>query len=384
MTMKKLYKHQERFLEKNPDKGLLLWEVGTGKTLAACEWIKLRPNRRALVVCPKAIIGKWKRDLHETGTKADVMTRDEIKKVDLTPYSVLVLDEAHDFASPLFNKQRSQRATKIYNHIKDHPKTNVLLLSGTPCRSSPWNIHTLACYIGHFWPVKQFREEFEYLTDMYGRGWHYALVPDWRKRIRPYIEKISDIVLLKDCFDVPVQHEQIIKIPWTTKQEHALGEQYLEPAKGWHTRHRAENGHEKLAKLKEIISGYRKVVIVCYYIEQIRDYALEIAKERQVFVLQGSTKNQDKVISSAREADDCCFFLQADIAAGFDASEFSVMIFASQSFKFVANVQAKGRILRANDLHENTYIYLIGGKNDKSVFDTVKLGHDFHPPSYRI
>lgn len=378
--MKKLYKHQQKFIEKNPDRALLLWETGTGKTLAACEWMKKRKGA-SLVVCPKALVGKWRRDLEADGAVATVVTRDNIKIIDISKYKNIVLDEAHDFASPLFSKARSARATKIYNHIKMHPKTNVLLLTATPVRSTPWNIHTLAIYVGTFWPVKKFRNDFEHMTDIYGR-WHYELNKTWRRDVRPYTESIADIVLLKDCKEIPIQHSQVIEIPWTPKQENKLGEQYLEPAREWHERHRAENGQEKLSVLKGLIAGYRKCIVICYYTAQIEEYSKEIGKERAVYVLQGATKDQDKVISDARAADDCVFFVQASMGNGFDASEFSVMIFASQSFKFVDNVQAKGRILRLNNLHSNKYIYLLGGKCDQGVYDTIQLGNDFHPPSY--
>jgi len=380
--MKKLWKHQEAFLTKNPDRGLLLWEVGLGKSRAACEWIKKRPDMAALVVCPKALIDKWRKDLAEVGAVAHVTSRDTVKILDISKYRALVLDEAQDFASPLFSKARSARATKIYNHVKNHPSTHVLLLTATPVRSTPWNIHTLACYIGRFWPVKEFRDEFEYMSSLFGRM-HYELVKDWRLRVRKYVESVADIVLLRDCADVPVQESRVISIPWTKKQEKELGVEYLEPAKEWHERHRRENGAEKLAELKKLVAGYRKVIVVAYYTAQIEEYAREIGRERQVFVLSGATKNQGEVISAAQAADDCVFFLQASMGAGFDADSFSVMIFASQSFKFVDEIQTKGRILRMHNLHANEYIYLLGGKCDRSVYETIQAGHDFHPPSYK-
>ncbi len=379
----KLYKHQKNFLQKNPDRALLLWETGTGKTLAACEWRKKRPERRALVICPKALVENWRRELGKRDAAANtyVISRDGVKGMNISGYGILIIDEAQDFASPLFNKQRSARSTKIYNHIKDHPDTHVLLLTATPVRSTPWNIHTLACYMNVYWPVKAFRGEFEYMTDMFGR-YHYELVKDWRKRVRKYVEQVADIVLMKDCTDVPRQHTKIIEVPWTPAQEKKLKESYTEEASEWHMRHRAENGPEKLAVLKELTNQYRKVLVVCYYTAQIEEYAKELSRERQVYVLQGSTKDQDAVIQEARAADDCIFIIQASMGSGFDANEFSVMIFASQSFKFVDNVQTQGRILRMHDLHENTYLYLIGGKCDQNVYETIKAGHDFHPPSY--
>ncbi len=371
--MKTLYQHQKRFLEKNPDRALLVWETGTGKTLTACEWIKKRPYAPALVVCPKAIVGKWERDIEEEDVVADVMTRDEVKKKDISRYGVLVLDEAQDFSSPLFTKQRSQRATKIYNHLRENPKTHVLLLTATPVRSTAWNIHTLGCYIGHLWPVREFRTTFFYMSDMFGR-YHYEPVKDWRKKVRPFVEQIADIVLMKDCVDVPPQKEQVIELPEPKMPEK---KEYSSPSAAWVARHRNEQGEGKLAKVKEITNGYRKAIVVCHYLEQIKEYAKELGKERQVFVLQGSTKNPDEVITDAKNTDDCVFIIQAMMGAGFDAAEFSVVLFASHSFRYVDLVQMKGRVKRINNLHENLFIHLLAGKCDKAVYTTLMAGRDF-------
>lgn len=379
--MRKLYKHQQRFIDKNPDRALLVWETGTGKSLTAIKWLGLRPEHKRLVVCPKAIVGKWRRDLELEGVSAHVMSRDDIKKYDLSSYNAIVLDEAQDFASPLFTKQRSARAMRIYEHIRKHPDTHMLLLTATPVRSTPWNIHTLAAYLRTFWPVKAFRDQFFYFTDLYGRM-HYELRDNWRTMVRPYIESIADIVLMSDCVDVPIQRETVVTIPWTKEQEKALTARYLEPAAAWHERHKMENGAEKLKKLKEITNGYRKVLLVCHYTQQITEYELELAKDRQVFVLNGATKNQDMVIKAAQEADDAIFIVQASMGAGFDADSFSVVVFASMDFKYISMVQMKGRVKRIHNLHENTFVYLIGGKNDLAVYETLQKGKDFDPHQY--
>lgn len=370
--MKTLYTHQQRFINKNPDRALLVWETGTGKSLAACEWLKLRMNRKALIICPKALVEKWKRDLFETGAHAYVVTRDAVKIMNLDSYSAIVIDEAQDFSSPLFTKARSARATKIYNHIKDHPDTHVLLLTATPVRSTPWNIHTLGAYIGHFWPVRDFRKEFEYMTDIYGRM-HYELVGDWRTKVREYVEEIADIVLMKDCIDVPVQHEQVITVisPKFKPSGH-----YESPAAEWHERHRYEQV-AKLVPLQKILGGYRKAIVVAHYTEQIKDLEKELSRDRQVFVLQGSTKNPDETIEAAKAVDDCVFIVQASMGAGFDASEFSVVIFVSLSFRYVDYVQMKGRVKRINNLHENLFIHMLGGKHDEAVYNTIMNGRDF-------
>lgn len=379
--MKTPYAHQQRFIDKNPNKALLVWEGGLGKTFAGALWLNKRKNLKALVVCPKAIIGKWQRDLKTDGAKADVCSRDDIKKIDLNKYQALVLDEAQDHASAIFEKGRSQRTTVLYKYIKQNPNANILLLTATPVRSTPWNIHTLACYVGVYWDPKQFKEEFFHLSDKFGR-YHYEKNKDWRIKIRPYIESISDIVLMADVVDVPIQHHQVIRIPWTKKQEATLKEEYLEPSAEWHTRHRAENGKEKFKVLEEIMNKYRKVMVVCYYTQQLKDYAEYIGEDRQTFILSGQTKDQDAVIKQAQEADDCIFLVQASMGAGFDADQFSVIIFASMSFKYIDYAQMKFRVKRIHNLHENTFIHLLGGKCDEAVYNKINDGKDFDVIEY--
>ncbi len=378
----KLYKHQQRFKDKNPDKAMLVWETQTGKTISACEWIKARPKTKIVIACPKGIIGKWKRELITWGAVADVCSRDEIKRIDLNQYGGLILDEAQDFSSPLFNKARSKRSEVIYNYIKSHKNAPILLLTATPVRSTPWNIHTLACFLGIYWDINNFRNTFFYMTNKFGRM-HYEKVNGWQKMIRPFVEEISDIVLMSDCVDVPKQHHQVIDIPWTQKQENELkAQEYKEPTAEWHSRHRMEQGDHKWKVLKELINGYRKIIIVCHYIDQIEDYAKRIGEDRLVYILYGKTKDQDKVIEEAKASDDCVFIIQAQMGAGFSASEFSVVIFASMPFSYVHYTQMIGRPKVITNLHENTFIYLLGGKNDKTVYNVIQDGKNFDPISY--
>ncbi len=382
--MKALYKHQERFLKSNPDRALLLWEMQTGKSRAACEWLKLRPRRKAIVICPKAIVEKWKRELKEWGAKADVISMSQLHKTNFNDYQTLILDEAQHFASPLFTAGRSKRTESIYTFVRKNPDAHILLCTATPIRSTPWNAQTLGTFIGHYWDWRQFRKTFFYFTDIFGR-WHWEPKSDWRVQIRPYIERISDIVLFSDCIDVPTDPEpQVIKLPWTPDDEKMLSMEYMEPSKEWHARHRAEQGRKKYEKIMEIMDGYRKAIIVCYYTEQIDKYVEWIGKERQVFVLDGRTKDQDATIEAAKKADDAIFLIQASMGAGFSASEFSVVIFASMSFRFVDYVQMTGRVKVINNLHKNTFYFLLGGKNDQAVYTQVMKGLDFHPPAYML
>jgi len=379
--MKELYFHQQRFINRNPNKALLCHEAGTGKTISALSWLKLRPQLKALVVAPKSVQLMWTTELKEWGIKADVITSDAVKKINLNQYQALVIDEAQNFCSPLFSKLRSQRATAIYNFVKKNPEAHVLCLSATPIRSHPENLHTLACFLGVYYDIKKFRDEFTHLTDLYGRL-HREPNKDWRIKIRPYLESIADIVLMADCADVPVHEHKVIDIKWDKKNEAKLKEQYLEPAKEWHTRHRLEQSEDKWKEVQKIMDGNRKVVIVCYYLDQIEDYKKRIGDDRQVFVVTGATKDQGQVVKYANESDDCILLIQSSLGSGFDLDRFSVMVFASLGFAFVSLVQMQARINRIHNLHKNQYIYLLGGKCDRGVKEQLDKGLDFHPPAY--
>jgi len=377
---KKLYKWQEEFINKhNDDRVLLCAEAGTGKTIAGICWLMLRLDRKALIIAPNGIQKKWKDDLEEWGVRADVITNDAIKKKDLSPYTAIIVDECQNFCSALFDKTRSQRATILYNFLRQRPQVHVFLASATPIRSKPENLHTIACYKGIYWDIKKFRKEFLHLTDKFGR-YHWEPNRDWRVKIRPRLEDLAHIVLMRDCADVPVHEHTIINARWDERKDRKLKE--FEPAKEWHERHRAEQSAEKWGELQKIMDGNRKVVVVCYYLEQIEDYKRRIGQERLVYTLTGSTKDQGQVAHDANQSDDCILLIQAGLGAGFDLDNFSVMVFASMSFAFVHYVQMCARTNRIHNLHKNQYIYLLGGRNDRAVYKQVQRGMDFHPPAY--
>jgi len=204
------------------------------------------------------------------------------------------------------------------------------------------------------------------------------------------IEYLEEVIR-KQCECAKVKFEDVDfdsqtwfqEVTWTKKQEAELEKlQYAEAVSEWHSRHRMEQGDPKWKTLEALLNGYRKVIVVCHFRSQIDDYVAKIGDTRQVFVLNGSTKDQDKVIEDAKSADDCIFIIQAQMGAGFDAGEFSVVIFASMSFRYVDYVQMKGRVKRINNLHENTFIHLIGGKNDLAVYNTIQLNKDFDVHDY--
>jgi len=373
------YEWQEKFLQSDNDYAMLCCEAGTGKSHTAGVWLGQGIRRNGPVVfCPKQIVSDWK-------LRADtdsVFTPQTILKLDLPPNpTAIIIDEADAFASPLFvPKKRSKCAEKLYNYIKANPQAHVLLLTATPVRSTPWNLHTLLVYMGQYIDFKKWRDEYFFLDKpAYMPRPAYFPVKGWQKMMQIVIDKHATVALMKDMVDeLPPETYEIIKLKspkYEKNEEWEAAKQFVE-----------DHLLEQTGKNKEITKiskGYRKVVCVVHYRQQIDELYKKLSKERETFVLDGRTKDVDRTIKDAENSSECYFIIQSSVGAGFEVPSFSCMIFVSQSYSVRNYVQMKARIRRINALKPVIYYSLQGGKCDTMVYESIELGKDFVPSEYR-
>jgi len=375
----KLLPHQQPLARGYPDRGLLAWETGTGKTIGAIAWLKDGRDSDALIICPKRVVQKWQETLALWDSKAVVLSKEQFKKTAIKKYSAIVVDEVDEFGSALFVPgKRSQLSAHLYDTLKDNKETPRLLLSATPVRSTPWNLHTLLCFMGYYVPYKKWRDKFFVLTKRpYLPRPTWLPKTGWQKGMQPLLKKYADIVLMRDCVgELPPETSEVIHIstPLFTSSE-------WEPAKAFVEEHKHEQTN-KAKKIKEIGRGYRKVLVVAHYVEQVEDLRHDLAGERLTFAIHGGVKDQEAVIAEAQEADECYFIVQASLGAGFDADTFSCVVFASMSYRVRDWVQMRGRVRRIHNLHPVYYYYLHGGRLDKKVYETIRAGRDFIPAEF--
>lgn len=363
--------HQQRIIDQNPKRAILNWEMRVGKSLPAALWIDHPAQAgNTYIITKKSNKKSWE----AFNTKATVLTKEEFKKYahTITNPTAIVVDEAHHFASTLFTKGRSQLATSLYTLLKNNPDCHVLLLTATPVRNSPWSFHSLLCYIGVYIPWKEWRSEFfelQHLPFMKYPGW----LPrsDWRARMDKYVKRHTDIVSLKDVVDMlPPATSRIISIrqkPYKKPEDELVN---------WRDEHR----HEQQGKVKEILElGYKKVIVVAFYTEQIDSFAKELSKEKSVFVLDGRTKNPEDTIKQAQEAEECYLIVQSGCGEGWDGWQFGCMVFASMDHTYVSNVQMHGRQRHPTNLRDIEIIYLVGGRWDKKILQSYHNAENFNP-----
>jgi len=364
--------HQQKFLNINPNKAILNWEMRVGKSLPASIWID-HPCRsgNTYIITMK----QNKKDWIAFGTKATVLTKEEFKKTTIINPTAIVIDEFHNFGSPLFSKNRSQLSTHLYNLVKNYPECHILGLTATPIRQDAWSLHSLLCFIGVYYPYKEWRSEFFELVKLpFLRFPAWMPKSDWRINIRKYIEKHTDIVSLKDIVEyLPPPQSKIIKIK---QPKYKLPENEIVT---WTDEHK----HEQKDKYKEILAlGYKKLIVVAHYTYQIDELADKLSKEKPVFILDGRTKDADQVKKQAQEAEECYFIVQASMGMGFDGYMFGAMVFASMSHSCLNHTQMTGRLRHVQHLQPVFYYYLIGGRWDKRIYDTILEGREFNPHFY--
>jgi len=377
----KLYPHQEKFLGDNPDHAILCYETGCGKSHVAKIWMSLgKRAKNVVVICPKQIVSDWK------DTDATVYSFEQFKKASKegtlpNKPSAIIVDEADGMASPLFvAKSRSQRTEALYNYIMKNPDAHILSLSATPVRSTPWNMHTLLVLSRMVAPDswRAYRERYFALTNMpYLPRPAWLPKQGWQKMMPNLIDKYTYTALMSDLVDLPPETHDVIKLKEPDYEEN----QEWEPAKQFAEDHRLEQrGKDK--EIKSISRGYRKVVVVCKYRDQINELHKKLSKERETFVLDGRTRDVGQVIADAEASSECYLIVQAQVGAGFELPSFAVMIFASQSYGARDAVQMRGRIKRINALKPLKYFYLQAGRCDRMVYNAVQKGQDFIPSQY--
>lgn len=378
MQEQKRRPHQQRILDQNPNKAVLVWSPRSGKSKAGEDWIN-HPDRgnNTYVICLK----KNKKEWIKRAPNATVYTKEELKKYfsDVKNPTALLIDELHYCLSPLFiAKKRSQLTTCVYTLIKKYPDMHLMGLTGTPLTNDPASCHTLLTYIGHYIEWKKYREKFyelKYLPFMSYPA--YMPVKNWRGMANELLVQYTDIVSLHDCVDsLPPVINEVVEVK-TKPKVYEEDEEYH-----WTKSHK----HEQLEKYKYIKElNYRKLILVCHYTEQIDELADKLKSEKPVFILDGRTKNQEDTIAQAQQESDCYLIVQSSCGESWDGYYFDAMIFVSMSHTVKDHTQMVSRLdtIQPELMKPKIYYYYVFGKWDCRIYDSIMSGEDFNIHKYK-
>lgn len=390
----KLYKHQQNIVDKKPKITALVWETGTGKSLAGI--MLANTAQSVLVICPKGLLVKWQRDMAQLCTKPFlVLTKEQFKKhyASIGRYDCIVVDEAHHFLG-----MTSQLYKTLHQYIQHYKIDRRYFLTATPYRSSPWDVFCLLRLLGDTtYTYIGFRKQFFNQVKM---GMRTVFLPkkDAKELLLPVIKNVASVVRLDECVDVPLQLYKTIKVSATKEQKKAIDEMdEFMPLPRFTKEHQIIGGYnpdtdmfvktEKTDVLVDLLDNdYQKVVVVCKYRREM-DMLEKLINEKlhiQTYQINGDMTPKERQDTLSRlTGDQYCLIVNADTVEGWECPSAQAMVFYSYSWKLVSYVQALGRIQRINNVKHNAYISLVcQGTVDEAVYDCIMSKSDFHADIY--
>lgn len=288
------WKHQLEMLARFQDtnEAALFWEMGTGKTKGAIEWIRMKcyQNKRqlnSLVLCPVVVMHNWADEiaLHSympatvlegpISKRAAVLRKSDTPGIFITGYEALlnpkffeivcknielvVYDEVHRLKT--HSAQRSKAAYGLSKTVKYR-----LALTGTPILNSPMDLFGIfkALDCGDTFGDNFFEFRNKYFYDRNASMVNYRHFPDWK--LRPTVEaelnekmtRKSMRVLKNACLDLPPLVKKIIPVEMNEVQTKAYKEmrEHLVTFIGNTSIATASIALTKMLRLMQIVSGF--------------------------------------------------------------------------------------------------------------------------------
>lgn len=375
----------KKFQHLNPHKFGLFFAPRTGKTYILLGLLK-KYNTKAIIVVPKGIKKQW---LEITAGQGHLITTKEELRRDhksLPHFEAFIFDESHHASNV-----KSGIAKASWWYIKNHNPKYIWLATGTPYRSSPMSIFGLGKLLGMNWNYYTFVNTFYSMVPMGVR-----MVPILRKgmedELENYIRKIGITLNLGDVVETKEAVSILEEFELTDSQNQAIKSlQDTMPITRFTKIHEIEQGFlkgdeytedETFSSLKseriiELGQAHNKIAIICRYTLQI-EFITALFPKRKVFIISGKTLDRAQTIKDIMATNDCVVILQSACCEGFDLSSIDTIIFASMSFSHSDHIQMKDRLVHLDKPKVNKYYYLISGKIDNAVYESVMKKMDFH------
>lgn len=388
----KLFKHQKNIISLNPRYFGLWWETGTGKSLALVGLAE-KNVKSALLICPKSIKERWVRDAAKSSTKFTVVTKEEFRRdsLEILRYDALIIDEAHAFSNP---KSKLHKAALLW--CKKYRPDYVWLSTATPFRSTPWNAYALANLLGKQINYRQFRDTFfkeRYLG--HRTIWVSKETEESKRKLAEFFQSFGNTVRLDDCVDMPdaVFEYESIELSKEELQEIEILDE-PNPIVRYSKIHQIENGtlkgneyvpnwvapqNGKIERILDIALETPKLAVFAKYTLQVESIANALAKcGHIVFMLTGATKDADKVIKEAEEAENAVIVINCAKAEGYELPSFKTVVYASLPWSLVEWTQSLGRFRRINKPQRVSYTILISNSEvDPAVRRALERKTDF-------
>lgn len=425
-----LFKHQQDAVEliKNKTYYALLWECGTGKTLAVLATIAERkarfPRYRTLVVCPNTLIENW---MDEVTTHTDLVavpllgTRKKRTRVLACPADIYIINYEgvrcipDELITQKFDLVAFDESQSLKGHTTLQSKAGYrvamacphrLILTGTPIHNSP-----LDCF-GQFRVLS---------PDIFGVSYYsfrarYAVMGGFlNKQVLKYINmdtfkakilKCSAVKTKEECLDLPPQLYETVYVDLIPEQQRMykqLRDEFLATCKDkvvtapiiltrlmrfsqitagfYKDTEGVEHSYEKNPKQEWLVEWLKdhghKTVVFVRFIHELKSLELALHNCGINFTsVYGETKDRVERVKQFNTRPELQVFIgQIDTAGqGINLQSASYCVFLSNNYSYGDREQAEGRIHRSGQKAQNcTYIDVVARDSiDERVLKILK------------
>ena len=260
----KQFRHQAETLDsiKELNYYALFWEMGTGKTKEAIDFIRYKCYQekrvmRVLVICPKIALKNWENEfeMHSSMVKyVEILSGTKKKRLEKLGYSnkqifiinfegtvsifkeliqhwdVIIVDESQRIKSP--KAKQSKAIVQLGTYAK-----NRMILSGTPVLNSPMDIYNQYLFLDHgktfgtnFYAFRnKYFSRFDIQSGTNGRAFtKYTLLKHLEDEMHKQIMSIADFRAKTDCLDLPEKVFQILRLEMSKDQAKAYNDMLVD------------------------------------------------------------------------------------------------------------------------------------------------------------
>lgn len=423
-----LYDHQQAIVDllQTHPRFAIFAEQGTGKTLPMLMHI-LRLLKSgligdALIICPKAVLGSWERDIDRFFApveKAMLRRRVTITTYDLIwrrteldkAWGLICLDESHYIKNRTSNRNmgamrtvngKRRRVTHGVSQI-GQKATYRYIMTGTPIGNSHWEeIWAQYNFLdpGIFGRYSEFEKRYCLLNQFY-KPWKYLNVEELKERIFIHAYRITK----EECLDLPdklppehYQMENKEKALYREMLQNFIAELDIE----------AKNPLSRMVKLRQICSGFimddggevhalkcekqnalkefldgweKKLVIFAEFKQSLKDVAQVLKKARLPFVILDGAQKDKSIWKEFQENDKVrvivCQYRTA--SAGIDLYAADTLLFYEPTLSSQIFEQACDRIHRVGQTGKCSYIlFETKGTIEEKIWGALMRHRDFN------
>lgn len=416
--MVELYTYQKtaNALLKMNDSFALFMDQGTGKTITMLHHlsylIEKGKVKTCLIICPKAVMGSWERDIEKFDNKDSlnevitVINYDKVWRTDkyYHEWDCVVLDESH------FIKNRGARRSKFILRLATKSQYRYIL-TGTPIGNSQlenlWSQYVFLYPVMNRGNVKskifgtyyEFLDKYCYLNQYY-QPYKYHNVDDFQEIMNEHCFRITK----EECLDLPDKlPDEIYEISLQNKQ---LYKDLIKNSVIKKYDFVADNPLVKRLKARQMLSGYiqvgdeieeikcekqkalvefldnwnKKLVIFAQFTHSI-DVICKTLKDLKIKYITLDGRQKNKSIWRDFQSDDSiqvivCQYESAN--AGVDLYAADTILYYEPTERSVTLEQSRDRIHRIGQTHKCSYIHFITkGTVEEAIYKTLQKHCDF-------